>query len=99
QMNWMHEKFLRYGNGKDRKYFPGTLKLFNENIESAMRKYKNGGQFDEAERSDSRWRARCKAWMKNPNLWQENQWGSAPNTLTTRVPKTIIKELGITAQT
>lgn len=93
QMNWMHEKFVRYGNGKDRSYLPAALKVFDENIETALNKQKNGGHFDNFETEILRWRSRCKSWQKNPNSWIENSWGPKPNEAGNRVPGEVLKWL------
>lgn len=93
QMNWMHEKFLMFGNGKDRKYLPASLKVFDENIEVAIRRSKNGGQTEFWEAEICKWRARCKGWLKDRRLWQENMWGSQPFEAGNRVPKLVLEEI------
>ena len=93
QMNWMHEKFLRFGNGKDRQYLPASLKVFDENIEAAIRRAKNGGQSDFWERGIAQWRARCNGWIKDKSLWRENSWGAEPFKEGNRVPKQVLDEL------
>jgi hypothetical protein len=93
QMSWMHEKFLRFGNAKDRSYLPASLKVFNENIEAALRRQKSGGQTDETEKAYSLWRSRCKGWLKDKRLWQINMWGPEPFQEGNRVPKSILQEL------
>lgn len=93
QMNWMHEKFLRYGQGKDRSYLPASLKVFNDNIEAAIRKSK-GYEVDNFDKSMSLWRSRCLAWKKNQKLWIVNMWGPPPSEKNNRVPHLIVEELG-----
>lgn len=93
QMNWMHEKFLRFGRGTDKSYIPASLKVFDENIEVAVRRSKNGGQTELWENGISQWRSRCKAWTRNGS-WIENMWGPKPFEAGCRVPKEVIKELG-----
>lgn len=87
QMTWMHEKFLRFGEAKDRSYLPASLKVFDENIEAAIRRSQSGGQSEFWEGEISRWRARLKGWQKNPTLWNENQWGPPPDADGNRLPK------------
>lgn len=93
QMNWMHEKFLRFGNGKDRQYLPASLKVFDENIEAAIRRSKGGGQSEFWENGLSQWRSRCRGWLKDKSLWRENMWGAPPFENGTRVPKSVLDEL------
>lgn len=92
QMNWMHEKFLRYGNAKERSYLPASLKVFNDNIETAIRRSKDGGQVDQMDKVMSSWRSRCKAWFKNPALWRVEMWGPEPFKEGSRVPQLILNE-------
>jgi len=93
QMNWMHEKFLRFGNAKDRSYLPSALKVFNDNIETAIRRHQNGGQLDEWDRRDSQWRARVKGWARNPRLWRQDMWGPPPGQPGCRLPRSVLVEL------
>jgi hypothetical protein len=93
QMNWMHEKFLRYGHAKDRSYLPASLKVFNENIEAAIRKSKGDGAFDEWEKEISKWRSRCKGWKRKKSLWRHEMWGPEPFEKGSRIPKSILMEL------
>lgn len=93
QMSWMHEKFLRYGGAKERSYLPSSLKVFNDNIEVAIRRSTGKGQIDEWEKEISKWRSRCKGWITNKNLWRIEMWGPEPFEIGTRVPKEILKEL------
>lgn len=93
QMSWMHEKFLRYGQAKERSYLPASLKVFDENIEAAIRKQKGGGQTEFWETEISRWRSRCRGWKRNPQLWNSNQWGPAPFEAGSRIPKAVMEEL------
>jgi hypothetical protein len=93
QMSWMHEKFLRFGDGKDRRYLPTSLKVFNENIETAIRRMQNGGHFDTWESEILKWRSRCKGWKKDPNLWRAESWGPPPFHDGCMVPREVLKEL------
>lgn len=93
QMAWMHEKFLKHGGGKDRSYLPASLKVFDENIEVAIRKVKNGGHFDIWESEILRWRCRCRAWSKDPSSWKVGHWGPAPFEKGCRVPKEVLANL------
>lgn len=93
QMTWMHEKFLRFGNGKDRQYLPASLKVFDENIEAAIRRAKNGGQTEFWEGEISKWRARCKGWLKDKALWRENMWGVEPFKEGNRIPRQVLDEI------
>jgi hypothetical protein len=92
QMNWMHEKFLRFGEGKDRSYLPASLKVFDENIEAAIRRIKTGGQTEPWEGEISKWRSRCKSWKKN-TLWLTEHWGPKPFEAGCRVPRQVLEEL------
>lgn len=96
QMTWMHEKFLRFGGAKDRSYLPAALKVFDENIETAIRKVMNGGHFDIWENEVVKWRARCKAWKKHPELWRFEDWGPEPLKRGCRVPRDVLMEFADT---
>jgi hypothetical protein len=91
-MTWMNEKFLRFGGAKDRSYLPASLKVFDENIETAIRKVQNGGHFDTWESEILRWRSRCKGWKRNPGLWNENAWGPPPSEAGCRAPMEVLKD-------
>lgn len=93
QMSWMHEKFLRFGGSKDRSYLPASLKVFDENIDNAIRRSKSGGQSEFWENEISRWRSRCKTWLKKPHLWNTDQWGPHPFESGCRVPKEILEHI------
>jgi hypothetical protein len=92
QMSWMHEKFLRFGDAKDRKYLPSSLKVFDENMATAIRRQRNGGQTNDWELSDGRWRCRVRGWQRKPNLWLHDFWGPAPFEPGCWVPGYILRE-------
>lgn len=92
QMSWMHEKFLRYGHAKDKSYLPASLKVFDDNIETAIRKAKNGGQAEFWESEIAKWRSRCKSWFKKVGIWREDHWGPEPFTNGCRVPQQVLAE-------
>jgi len=46
RMNWMHEKHLRFHSKSDRTNIPTCLKIFDQNIEAAIRRAK-GEHFDD----------------------------------------------------
>ena len=89
EMSWMHEKFLHWHNSQDRKLIPHSLKVFNENIEAAIRK-STGEEMDEWEKTISLWRARYRGWIKNKSHWQREMWGPEPDEKGTRVPKSLM---------
>ena len=60
EMAWMHEKYLRSGHLRDRQFIPHSLKVFEDNIQSAVRMAKAGG-VDEVDKVDSLWRPRTLA--------------------------------------
>lgn len=91
QMDWMHEKFLRSGHLRDRKFIPHSLKVFDENIEMAIRRMNGIGIVDAWEVELSLWRARFKSWQKT-GIWQTEMYGSAPFEPGCRVPKSILEE-------
>lgn len=94
QMVRMHERWLHQHDLSDRSNIPGCLKIFDENIESAIRRQLAGGaELDVWEQVDSQWRARVKGWIKNPNAWNIDMWGPLPNANDCRVPKRVIAEL------
>ena len=90
QMNILHEKWLR-DDLKDRSHIPHSLKPFDENIESAIRRHTQGDvtQWDIEE---SKWRSRIAGWLKKPSLWNQNMWGPSPDNLACRAPKALIRE-------
>jgi hypothetical protein len=92
RMSWMHEKHLRWHDKGDRTNVPGSLKVFDENIEAAIRRVATGsGDMDEWERSDSQWRARVKMFVGN-RYWLEDHWGAPPGQPGCRVPQSIMRE-------
>lgn len=93
QMSKMHERFLH--NNQDRKHVPCSLKVFSENIDAAIHRYKRGGNYDVWENQDLQWRSRVKGWMKRPELWQIEHWGPAPGKIDCRVPKSVLRELDL----
>lgn len=92
RMTYLHERFLRVQDKRDRSLIPHSLKLFDENIEAALRRQK-GETVDLWEAELSRWRARCKFWVKNHLSWRESMWGPAPFENGTRVPGAILREI------
>jgi hypothetical protein len=82
QMELMRSRRLR---------LPRALKIFDSNIMDAIA----GDQYDLPpwECEYSRWRARCRAWLKNPSSWIENHWGPEPFTNGHRVPRVVLLEL------
>lgn len=87
QMTWMHEKYLKF---RDRKHMPSSLKVFDENIKTAIRRQKNGGNFESWEQEIAQWAARYRTWQKK-RLWDYNNWGPDPSQSGTRVPKSVLK--------
>jgi hypothetical protein len=92
RMNAMHERHLRAADKEDRSNIPGTMKLFTENIEAALRK-QSGEEIDETDKTYSLWRSRCKGWKKSPELWRAEMWGPAPDQLGCRAPKSVLEEM------
>jgi hypothetical protein len=91
QMNLMHERWLR-DTIKDKSHIPHSLKVFDENIEAAIRRAK-GGDVSSWDLAESQWRARIKGWINNPLRWTENMWGPPPNHPGCRAPASLINEL------
>lgn len=92
RMSQMHERFLRQQDDRDRSNIPGSLKVFDENIESAIRRVKNEGQTDPWESVDSRWRMRIGYFLKN-RKWLDDLWGPAPDQPGCRAPVRLLGEL------
>jgi hypothetical protein len=92
RMNAMHERHLRIVDKEDRSNIPGTMKLFTENIEAALRR-QSGEELDSADKAYSLWRSRVKGWKKNEKLWRTEQWGPAPRQPGCRVPKSVLAEV------
>jgi hypothetical protein len=90
QMNIMRERWLR-DDIKDRSHIPHSLKVFDENIEVAIRRAKDG-EISAWDVADTQWRARIKGWIKNPFRWVENMWGPPPNHPECRAPLSLITE-------
>lgn len=93
RMNWMHEKHLKFHSKSDRTNIPTCLKVFDENIEVAIRRAK-GEHFDMWENNISLWRARYKGWLKNKAIWRKEMWGPAPDEKCCRVPKEVFEHGG-----
>jgi hypothetical protein len=89
EMAWMHEKYLRSGRLRDRQFIPHSLKIFEDNILSAIRTAKSGS-VDVTDKVDSLWRSRIAGWCKNQDLWRHEMWGPAPNETGCRAPKSIL---------
>lgn len=89
RMNYMHEKHLRHHGKGDRSDIPGSLKLFDENIECAIRKM-GGEELDEWEKVNNQWRSRFKGWQKDRKLWRPEMWGPEPFEIGCRVPSAIL---------
>lgn len=93
RMNYMHERYLKSGHLKDRQFIPHSLKIFSENIESAIRRQTGDGEFDLWEREISKWRSRCNGWLKNKALWRTEMWGPEPFSSGCRAPHLILRAL------
>ena len=91
QTNLMHERWLR-DDLKDRSHIPHSLKIFDENIDIAIRRAKVGEQ-TAWETSEIQWVARLRGWKKNPKRWIENMWGPPPNQTGCRAPESLLREL------
>jgi len=89
-MNLLHERWLRDAI-KDRSHIPHSLKLFDENIEVAIRRAKMG-ELSTWEISDNQWAARLRGWKKNSAHWIENMWGPPPNHPGCRAPDSLLNE-------
>lgn len=92
RMSQMHERFLRQPDDRDRSNIPGSLKVFDENIESAIRRVKNEGQADPWESIDARWRARIGSFLKT-SLWHPDLWGPSPDEFGFRGPSRLLTEM------
>jgi hypothetical protein len=90
QMNLMHERWLR-DDLHDRSHIPHSLKVFDENIEVAIRRAQDG-EMSTCDVGESQWRARLKGWKRNSGLWNENQWGPPPNVTGCRAPRSLVGE-------
>lgn len=82
QMEIMRSRRLR---------MPRAIKIFDANIKDAIAGDHYGAERWECEYS--RWRARCRAWLKNPSSWIENHWGPQPFTSGHRVPRVVLQKL------
>jgi hypothetical protein len=91
RMNAMHERHLRIVDKEDRSNIPGTMKVFTENIEAALRR-QSGEEVDSADKAYSQWRSRVKGWKSNVDLWRLEHWGPPPFADGCRVPKSVLAE-------
>lgn len=92
----MHERWLR-DEIKDRSHIPHSLKVFDENIEVAVRRAKDG-EVTPWDLIESQWRARIIGWKKNPVHWQDNMWGPPPDQAGCRAPSSLLNELVMEAK-
>ena len=99
RMSWMHEKHVRGHDRKDRTNVPGSLKVFDDNVEAAVRRVKGIGQIDAWEADLSLWRSRLKGWKKFPQLWRTEMWGPPPFEAGCRAPKSMLHEFTETRPT
>jgi hypothetical protein len=83
QMEIMRQKKMR---------LPRAIKIFDSNIRDMIAR-DQGEEVDVWECEYSRWRSRCRGWVKNPALWRENHWGPPPFALGNRVPGAILREI------
>jgi hypothetical protein len=90
-MNLMHEKWVR-DDLRDRSHIPHALKVFDENIEAGIRRFRDG-ELSAWDIADSQWRARIKVWSRNPNLWNADMWGPPPGAEGCRAPHSILAEV------
>lgn len=89
RMSMMHERHLRAHDERDRQNVPGALKVFTDNIESALRS-NGGGGVDMWELAQAQWVARLSGYKKNPKLWCTEMWGPPPGQPGCRVPKRLL---------
>ena len=92
RMSYLHEKHLKNHDKGDRSDIPHSLKLFDDNIECAIRKI-GGDELDEWEKVNNQWRARCRGWKKDRKFWRPEMWGPEPFKEGTRVPNSILNEI------
>lgn len=93
RMNYMHEKWLRQSNLSDRSNIPHSLKIFDENIHSAIRRAQNGGsEIEPWELIESQWRARVLFWLTE-KIWNEDMFGPSPDDSACRTPHRLLIEL------
>ena len=96
QMTRMHERWRRQPE-KDRTEIPGSIGVFDENLEAAILRA-SGVELDFRERADASWRNRFKGWIKG-FPWYENMWGMPPLnedgsiSKKSRMPRYLIEEL------
>jgi hypothetical protein len=93
EMSWMHEKYLRSGPLRERRFIPHSLKVFDENIAAALRRSRAGGHADDWEKADSLWRSRVTGWTRKPALWRAETWGPPPGKPGCRVPPPIVRTI------
>jgi hypothetical protein len=91
RMNAMHERHLHAVDKNDRTNVPGTMKVFTENVEAALRR-ESGKEIDASEKWYSQWRSRLTPWKKN-KLWLNEMWGPRPNQAGCRAPKSLLSEI------
>lgn len=90
QMNLMHERWMR-DDLKDRAHIPHSLKVFDEAIDSAIRRARDG-EVSTWDLEDSRWRARLTGWKRKSSFWLEDHWGPPPGSPGCRVPGAVRRE-------
>jgi hypothetical protein len=90
QMNVMHEKWLR-DDLRERSHFPHSLKLFDENMEAAIRRA-HGDEVTTWDMEESKWRSRLKGWKRNPTFWNVENWGPRPDQPGCRAPRSLLAE-------
>lgn len=94
RMTYMHEKWMGNHDLSDRSKIPHSLKLFDENIEAAIRRVAAGGaEVDMWEQAQSQWRARISFWLKKPESWRVEMWGEPPGHSDCRAPHSLLAEL------
>lgn len=88
RMNIMHERWLRQHDHNDTTNIPRNPGLFDENIRAALARVRAGGEPIEVwEQSESLWKARIRAFLKDPDSWTLyiESWGNPPGQPGSRV--------------
>ncbi|MGE0190189.1 MAG: hypothetical protein AB7Q04_13000 [Steroidobacteraceae bacterium] len=79
-------EFLEKRKGRQQS-IPSCLSYFDNMMRDAIATEKAPVEEDA---ETVRWRSRVQGWKKNPKLWLADQWGEAPDSPMTRVPRRVL---------